>query len=85
MLATDAGVRRVKIYVVLPDDAADAIALWVLHTWLAERVHVFRRALAVTSPTKGCGKTTVLRLLNKAGPPAEAGWAAFHRRHCFVA
>ena len=25
----------VKIYAVLPDNAADAIALWVLHTWMA--------------------------------------------------
>jgi putative DNA primase/helicase len=53
----------VKTYVVVPDAAADVVALWVLHTWI---VNVFTMSprLAVTSPTKGCGKTTVLRLLN---------------------
>jgi hypothetical protein len=53
----------VKTYVVVPDAAADVIAIWVLHTWM---VNVFTMSprLAVTSPTKGCGKTTVLRLLN---------------------
>jgi len=52
-----------KRYVVLPDAAADAVALWILHTWLLDRFITSPR-LAVTSPTKGCGKTTVLRLLN---------------------
>jgi putative DNA primase/helicase len=52
-----------KRYVVLPDAAADAVALWVLHTWLVDKFTTSPR-LAVTSPTKGCGKTTVLRLLN---------------------
>jgi hypothetical protein len=53
----------VKTYAILPDTAADAIALWVLHTWLVNEFTMSPR-LAVTSPTKGCGKTTVLRLLN---------------------
>jgi hypothetical protein len=62
-----------KRYVVLPDVAADAIALWVLHTWLVDRFTTSPR-LAVTSPTKGCGKTTVLRLLNLiARRPKRAG------------
>ena len=50
----------VKTYAVLPDTAADAIALWILHTWLVNEFTISPR-LAVTSPTKGCGKTTVLR------------------------
>jgi putative DNA primase/helicase len=54
----------VKTYAVLPDAAADAIALWILHTWLVNEFTISPR-LALTSPTKGCGKTTVLRLLNQ--------------------
>jgi Protein of unknown function (DUF3631) len=53
----------VKTYAVLPDAAADTIALWTLHTWLVNEFTISPR-LAVTPPTKGCGKTTVLRLLN---------------------
>jgi putative DNA primase/helicase len=52
-----------KRYVVLSDTAADAIALWVLHTWMVDKFNISPR-LAITSPTKGCGKTTVLRFLN---------------------
>ena len=52
-----------KRYVVLSDTAADAIALWVLHTWISDKFTISPR-LAITSPTKGCGKTTVLRFLN---------------------
>jgi len=52
----------VKTYLVLPDAAADAIALWILHTWLVDRFTMSPR-LAITSATKGCGKTTLLRLL----------------------
>jgi putative DNA primase/helicase len=56
-------VAAVKSHVVLRDDQADAIAFWILHTWLVNEFSMSPR-LAVTSPTKGCGKTTVLRLLN---------------------
>ena len=52
-----------KSHVVLRDDQGDAIAFWILHTWCVNEFSVSPR-LAVTSPTKGCGKTTVLRLLN---------------------
>jgi putative DNA primase/helicase len=61
-----------KTYAVLPDTAADAIALWVLHTWLVNKFTMSPR-LAVTSPSKGCGKTTILSLLSKMarrGKPA---------------
>ena len=53
-----------KRYVVLSDAAADAVALWILHTWLVDKFTITPR-LAITSPTKGCGKTTVLRFLNQ--------------------
>jgi Protein of unknown function (DUF3631) len=63
----------VKTYAVLPETAADAIALWILHTWVVNEFTISPR-LAVVSPTKGCGKTTVLRLLNKiVRRPKRAG------------
>jgi Protein of unknown function (DUF3631) len=63
----------VKTYAVLSDAAADAIALWILHTWLVNWFPISPR-LAVTSPTKGCGKTTVLRVLSKVTRrPKRAG------------
>jgi hypothetical protein len=52
----------IKVYAVLSDEAADAIALWILHTWTVDAFTISPR-LAFTSPTKGCGKTTLLRLL----------------------
>src|SRR5262249_10080782 len=62
--AATALAASLKRYVVLSDAAADAIALWILHTWLVDKFNVTPR-LAITSPTKGCGKTTVLRFLNR--------------------
>jgi putative DNA primase/helicase len=51
-------------YLILPRHAGTAIALWVLltHTLGAATVAAL---LVVTSPEKRCGKTTVLRLLNR--------------------
>src|SRR5262249_36981222 len=66
-------VAALKRYVVLSDPAADAVALWVLHTWLFDKFTIAPR-LAITSPTKGCGKTTVLRFINQvARRPKRAG------------
>jgi hypothetical protein len=56
-------VATVKKHIVLHDEEADAITFWILHTWLVNEFSISPR-LAITSPTKGCGKTTVLRLLN---------------------
>jgi hypothetical protein len=57
----------VKTYVVFReqsrDEAVDAIVFWILHTWLVNDFEISPR-LAITSPTKGCGKTRVLQLLN---------------------
>ena len=55
-------VAAVKTYLVVSDIVADVIALWVLHTWVVNAFTMSPR-LAITSPTRGCGKTTVLRLL----------------------
>jgi putative DNA primase/helicase len=51
-----------KTYAVLPDHVPEVIALWVLHTYTVNCFSISPR-LAITSPTKGCGKTTILRLL----------------------
>src|SRR5262245_50452068 len=62
-----------QTYAVLPAAAAHVIALWILHAWLVKHF-VMSPRLAITSPTKGCGKTTVLRLLNKlTRRPKRAG------------
>jgi putative DNA primase/helicase len=72
MIATTLA-AAVKNYAVLSDAAADAIALWTLHTWLVNAFTISPR-LAIVSPTKGCGKTTVLRVLNKiVRRPKRAG------------
>jgi hypothetical protein len=54
-----AGIRH---YVVLPDYAADAVALWSVHTHLVQCFQVTPR-LGIRSPEKGCGKTTLISAL----------------------
>lgn len=51
-------------YVVLPPHTAEAIALWIMHTWAIDAVDI-SPILAIISPEKRCGKTTVLKLLNR--------------------
>ena len=56
-----------KAYVVLPDHAEVAIALWILHA------HAFDAAqispfLTISSPIKRCGKSTLLALLHELVP-----------------
>ena len=46
-------------YVALPPGAADVMALWALHCHCFEAFQITPR-LNITSPEKGCGKTTVL-------------------------
>jgi hypothetical protein len=48
----------------MSDHATDTVALWVVHTYLLDSFAISPR-LAVTSPEKGCGKTTVLDLLSQ--------------------
>ncbi|MEI6987449.1 MAG: DUF3631 domain-containing protein, partial [Rhodospirillaceae bacterium] len=51
-----AGVRK---YMVMEDGAAEAVALWVVHAHAVNAFSVSPR-LAITSPEKGCGKTTCI-------------------------
>lgn len=55
-----ASIRR---HVVMPDHAADTVALWLLHTYLLDCFGISPQ-LAITSPEKGCGKTTLLDVLS---------------------
>jgi hypothetical protein len=51
-----------KRYVVLPEEADVALALWVLHTWVFECFDI-TPYLAITSPTPRCGKTVLMTML----------------------
>ncbi len=55
-----AAIRR---HMVMPKRAADAAALWIAHTWVHERFERTPR-LAITSPVKRCGKSTLLDILH---------------------
>lgn len=56
-------VAALRKYVFLSAEQADAIALWVLTTWVIETA-MFAPRLAITSVVKGCGKTTLLDVLS---------------------
>ena len=49
-------------FVVLPPRAADALAVWVLHTYLFEHRDTVAY-VAIESPEKRCGKTTLISVL----------------------
>ncbi len=51
-------------YLVLPEGAAEVMALWVVHTHTVETAEITPR-LALLSPDKRCGKTRVLEVLQK--------------------
>ena len=59
-------------YLALPEHGAVKLALWTVHAHAFEASFVTPR-LAITSPQKGCGKTTVLDLLSGLVPkPLQA-------------
>jgi putative DNA primase/helicase len=78
----DAIACAISNHVVLADTARDTTALWVLHSYLLDRFLVTPR-LAITSPEKRCGKTTLLdvlgRLVLKPLPAAHVTAAAMFR------
>lgn len=53
---------RIRKHVVLDGPAADAVALWVVHTHAIAHAQV-TPILAITSPEKRCGKSSLLALL----------------------
>ena len=78
----DAVATVIRRHVVLSDTARDAAALWVLHTYLVEVFSISPR-LGVLSPTKRCGKTTLLDVLGclvlRSLPTANVSPAAVFR------
>jgi putative DNA primase/helicase len=57
-------------YIVLPKDADTALALWVLHAWTMDAGDI-SPFMVLVSPTKRCGKTSVLILLYFLTPKSE--------------
>jgi len=53
-----------KRFVILPPHAAEALALWVLHTYVFN-LRDISTYIGIESSGKGCGKTTLLRVLGK--------------------
>lgn len=50
-------------HVVMPMPIADVVALWVGHTWVY-LVFDYTPRLGITAPERGCGKSTLMDLLN---------------------
>ena len=65
----DALIEHFRRFAVLPDEAAPILALWVLHAHAHDAASV-SPILAVLSPEKRCGKTTVLTLVQALTPRA---------------
>lgn len=51
-------VKEIRSYVIMGEHEANTAALWVLHTYGLDRFFISPR-LAVSSPEKGCGKSTM--------------------------
>ena len=56
-------VRCIQRHIVMRPEAALAVALWVVFTWLHQEAAVHSPILMVTSPEAGCGKSTLLGLV----------------------
>jgi putative DNA primase/helicase len=74
--------NAIKRYVVMEDGAAEAVALWVIHAHALDAFVISPR-LAITSPEKGCGKTSLLdvigHLVSRPLPTSNATPAALFR------
>jgi putative DNA primase/helicase len=57
-------------YIVLPAGAGDALALWVVHAWTMDAGDI-SPFLVLVSPTKRCGKTSLLIVLLYLTPRSE--------------
>jgi Protein of unknown function (DUF3631) len=64
-------IRQVfRRYIFLPQGADIALALWVLHAWTMDAGEI-SPFMVLVSPTKRCGKTSVLILLQYLTPRSE--------------
>ena len=59
----DALTKIIGSYVIMSDASRDAMALWIVHTYLVERFMISPR-LAIRSPTHRCGKTTLIDVVS---------------------
>jgi putative DNA primase/helicase len=75
-------IAAIRRYVVMSDDSYVIAALWAMHTHCFDFFQVTPR-LAITSPEKGCGKTTLLDVLRELTarplPSANATVSAIFR------
>ena len=55
-------INAISRYVIMPEESVVAVALWVIHTYIFDSFHITPR-LTISSPEKGCGKTTLLDVL----------------------
>jgi hypothetical protein len=55
--------RRMQRHVILSDEAATVVALWVLFAWAHDTAAVHSPILRVTSPEANSGKTTLLSIV----------------------
>jgi len=73
---------NIRQHVVMREEAADTAGLWVVHTYLVDCFGTSPR-LAITSPERGCGKTTALdvlsRLVSRPLPTTNASASAIFR------
>jgi hypothetical protein len=56
--------RLVERHIFVSPEECTAIALWILHTWTFRSFKVSPR-LALISPVRGCGKTTLIALIEQ--------------------
>ena len=61
----DSIITVIRRHVAMPDHFADAVALWVLHTFAFDASYV-SPTLVIYSPEKRCGKTTLLEIVEAA-------------------
>ena len=62
-------VEVVNAHMVMPRDAAESLALWVLHAH-AHDIFLISPVLGITSPTPECGKSTLLTIVGAMVPRA---------------
>jgi hypothetical protein len=62
-LLLDDLVRLLRRFVVLPQSAAETLALWILHTYAFD-LRDISTYIGLESPEKRCGKTTLLSVLS---------------------
>jgi hypothetical protein len=60
-------VSLIRRYVIVSHDAAHAVTLWILHAWALDAFDI-SPLLVITSPTKRCGKTTLLEAIELLVP-----------------